>query len=961
MDTKRNTAAARFPHVYEQIEANIQESGRYDLILSSDDNALEFLLRYKDELAREAPVIFFGINNTELAQRAVQRKEYSGLTEQASLMENVELAFKLFPKLGTLHVIADASASGQADLEALQLNLPPGLASRVGIEDLSRSTFSKMAARMHAYPEGDAILFLSAYIDGAGGNFDFLESVLWLRQHTQIPVLHPYEHGIGQGFLGGRVISHYRMAQRATELAEGYLSGRSLPENQIVEADFNVDYFDYKEMQRYSIPPSHLPHGAIVLNKPLSFFTKYKAYCIAAFIIAVLLATSGQIVGLMYLRQRRLLRELRESEGQTASLFENSYTPILLIEPDEGRILDANPAALAYYGYSKKALTQLNLAEIDGGSFASMDRALDRISNGECESYQSQHRLRNGEQRQVEMLFTCIEREQRPVLFSIVRDTTTQRDVEETLAAEQMRLLNILSGTNVGTWEWHVPSGKICLNQRWVEIIGYTLDELTPLTVKTWENLCHPDDLPSILKRVDDHFSGKLEYYSCEFRMRHKDGSWVWILDRGQVGTWVEPGRPEWMYGTQLDITELKESEVALIEAKETAEAASQAKNVFLATMSHELRTPLNPIIGFTDLLIGADNLTDEQRSWLQITKSRSRDLLLLIEDILDIARIEAGRVVVEEKPTLVQDIIDDIFSIFGRSCSDKGLTLNCEVAAILNSPCLIDPARTRQILLNLVGNAIKFSFSGEINIIAQLDPPNTHGNAKSELHLIVRDQGSGISREKQDLVFQEFQQIDSSDSREHEGSGLGLAICKRLAELMGGRIWIDEDYQQGAEFHVRFPTSLSFNEDSLVEDDVAVNREDAEVKRDRVQRPAKHVLLVEDDQSNAKLVMVCLERKQLQVTYVKNGQAAIESCAAHRFDIILMDLKMPGMSGFEAIRILRDSGNQTPIVVLTALALDSVREKLNGVDFSGVLYKPVKIAVLEEMIDRILEESALA
>ncbi|MBT62202.1 MAG: hypothetical protein CML13_03225 [Puniceicoccaceae bacterium] len=800
MDTKREAVELRFPQTYDHIQVNIHEFGPFDLILSSDDNALEFLLEFKDELAGDVPVIFFGINDTELAARAIEREEYAGVIEKVSLLDNVKLAFELFPSLGNLRVLVGASVSGQADLEVLKSELSPDLAKRIVIEDLSLSTFGEVETRMRTYPEDDVILFLSAYLDASGDHFDFLESVLWLRQHTQIPVIHPYEHGIGQGFLGGRVISHFQMAQKAIELAENYLRDRVLPKQRFVEGDFFINYFDYKEVLRYGIAPSQLPRRSIVLGKPISFFTKYKTYCITAFVVAVLMAVFGQILGLMYLRQGRLLGKLRESEGQTASLFENSYTPILLIEPNEGCILDANPAALAYYGYSKEELIALNIAELDGGTFAKMDHRLDRISTGECESYQSEHQLRNGEQRQVEILFTCIQRQQQPVFFSIVRDTTAQRRVEESLAAEQVRLANILSATNAGTWEWHLPSGQVHINERWAEMLGYTVKELEPLTLETWKKLCHPEDLESTWERVENHLSGKSEYYSCEFRMLHKDGSEVWILDRGQVGIRSETGEAEWAYGTHIDITELKESELALIEAKERAEAASQAKNVFLATMSHELRTPLNPIIGFTDLMLVADNLTGEQMEWLQITKSRSTDLLLLIDDILNIARIEAGRLAIEASLTLVQDIIDDVMNFFKRSSREKGLSLDYRIAPELRSHCLIDPARTRQILLNLVGNAIKFSTQGEILVLISLDGLGAGRDGCQDLHIVVRDEGPGIPLEQHKLVFEEFQQLDSSDTREYEGTGLGLAICKRLAELMGGRIWINETYKNGAE-----------------------------------------------------------------------------------------------------------------------------------------------------------------
>jgi CheY-like chemotaxis protein len=260
------------------------------------------------------------------------------------------------------------------------------------------------------------------------------------------------------------------------------------------------------------------------------------------------------------------------------------------------------------------------------------------------------------------------------------------------------------------------------------------------------------------------------------------------------------------------------------------------------------------------------------------------------------------------------------------------------------------------------VGNAIKFSSSGEINVIAKLDPADTLGKTRPELHLIVRDQGPGISIEHHKLIFQEFQQIDSSNSREYEGTGLGLAICKQLTELMGGNIWINEDYNQGAEFHVRFPTTTTSppqNEKTPPANPKSeANLGTDSSKVDKLQSgQAKRILLVEDDPSNAQLVMVSLKRKNLKVSHVKNGQSAVESCANHRFDVILMDLKMPGMSGSEAIRILRDRGDQTPILVLTALASKNVDQGLKGLGLSGILHKPLSLPALEATIERILLE----
>ncbi|MDQ8206434.1 PAS domain S-box protein [Coraliomargarita sp. SDUM461003] len=1060
MDTKRHPVAERFPITLQQIQEKIHQHGSYDVIVSSDDNALKFLLLHKDGLLGSSPVIFFGINDRNLGETAAQRADFCGILEQEALNENAELALQLFPSLGTLHVITDPTPSGQAQLESLLKNLSPEIEERLEVDDLSNYTFSEYKERLRAYPHNDVLLLLSAYKDKTGAQRSFLDLALWFKNHTRLPIIYPYSHGIGLGFLGGKVVSHQQMAQLAVNIANDYLNGKPLPEDHLIE-NYGSNYiFDYREMQCQQLSVTALPPGAIVLDQPQSLYGKHRVYFITAFIIALLLAGFGIIIGIIHLKQRKLLMHLKESEGQTAGLFKNSATPILLIGPKTGKILDANPAAIDYYGYSQSELTEINLSDIDNGAFDAIGNVLERVTAGERKSYQFTHRLSNGEARTVDVLFISIQSHEEPVLFSIIQDTTERRHMQESLAAEQIRLANILTGTHVGTWEWNVATGELRLNQYWAEMAGYQLKDLAPIRLQTWINLCHPEDLKIAQERIQDHFEGRTDYYSCELRMRHKNGTWVWITDRGKLATRKQDGSPEWMYGTHQDITEIKKSEEVLrrnlgfitslfdsipdmifykdldgkylgcnakfakivgstpeairgktdyelfepklanyfrendkqmlaqgsprqnkewirdeggnkillsmlkapyqtadgdilgllgvgrditqhyhdeqqlrlqalvleqiqdcvtvmnlngiityvndaetqtlgfdrsqligsdvldygttcnacrpgqdflaltlqneswqgeltkctadgtqkqfiskmrlvrnengevvaisrvstditerkkyesklIEAKEAAEAASRAKNTFLATMSHELRTPLNPIIGLTDLLLESKELANKQRQWLQIIKARSNHLLQLIEDILDISRIESGRLTIATKACSIPDLLDEIGNTLGQPCSQKGLSLNFQIAPQLSTPCKIDPARTQQILLNLVNNAIKFSESGEIKVIADIEMYQASKHLpRANLHLIVRDQGPGIPVEEQSRIFQEFQQIDSSSSREHEGVGLGLAICKRLVELMSGKIWINSDYQQGAEFHVKIPVTLEY------------------------------------------------------------------------------------------------------------------------------------------------------
>ncbi len=1211
MDTKRFPVSEQFPATYETIQRNLQKFGEYDLVLASDDNALLFLLENKNELLGDIPVFFFGINNRELAESAVQRPEFFGVIEEASLVDNAELAFELIPNLENLYLLADTSPSGRADLARLLQSIPPELSKKIWVEDLSERTFEEAALRISSYTENDAILFLSAYTDKEGNNHDFLDSVVWVKQNTNVPVFHPYTHGIGQGFLGGIVISHYDMAKLATDYAEAYLSNQTLPERGLVEEADSTYLFDYKEMVRHGIEVSQLPKDAVIRGKPISFIEKYRIYFAASFVATILMAISGLIIGVLYLRQRKLLNDLSESERQSDSLFRNSFSPILLIDPAKGDILDANPAALDYYGYSHPELTQQKLSDIDAGALCDVHKVFDTVISGNQKSFEFEHRLHSGEIRKVEVLFTCIHIDQRAVLFSIIQDTTERRQAEEQLATQKIRLANILEGTDAGTWEWNIQTDEVRFNNRWADILGYSMEELSPMSTEVWQSLCHPEDLKTAMKNLEDHFSGKNAYYSSEIRMKAKDGAWVWVSDRGRVSNWTAKGEPLQMYGIQLDISAIKQSEeslrtnlglltslldsipdvvffkdldgtymrgnaefanfigtpvdeipgrtdydffeksvadtfrkydrltlqlgkprsnrewvtypngrkvllgmlkapyrtadgevlgtigvgrditqqyedesklrlhalvlkqindcvtvmdlkgkityvndaeiqalgsdtnrligtpaadycavnekslsmddsiasaiqngtwegeiiksmadgsnrqfasrlqvvhdefgelvalcwvstditeqkkfeTALIQAKEAAEAANEAKNQFLATMSHELRTPLNPIFGFTDLLFESDNLTDEQQSYLEIIQSRSKDLLLLIEDILNIARIEAGKFTIEAKPTLVKNILDDIASIFERPCKEKNLRMRFELGANIESPCCIDPARTRQILLNLVGNAVKFSVSGEILIFAERTSDSTNEGDSTELHFVVRDNGPGIPLEKHELVFEDFQQIDSSDSRKHEGVGLGLAICKKLVALMNGRIWIDEYYLDGAEFHVRFPAPLhqtgeanDYSNENVDQTELpaAENPDETTAQGTNAQR---EVLLIEDDDSNAEFMKIRLQQQDYSVTHAKNGRAALDLCRNNQFDVILMDLKLPGMSGFETTRILRKRGDNTPIVAVTALAFGkSERAELHDAGMDGAVMKPVQTNGLWDVI-----ESAIA
>ncbi|MBN1625240.1 MAG: PAS domain-containing protein, partial [Deltaproteobacteria bacterium] len=372
----------------------------------------------------------------------------------------------------------------------------------------------------------------------------------------------------------------------------------------------------------------------------------------------------------------------------------------------------------------------------------------------------------------------------REELESLVQDRTAALAESENLQRNQReRLENIIEGINAGTWEWNIQTGETEFNERWAEMVGYTLDELSPVNIKTWSDLVHPDDLKNTERYLERHFSGEEPFYNCEFRMRHKKGNWAWILDSGKVLEWTEDGKPLKMSGTHFDISGRKQAEQELVNANRRleeaillsnemavqAEMANTAKSEFLANMSHEIRTPLNGVIGMAGLLIESD-LTEEQRRYAQAVIASGESLLTLINDILDFSKIEAGKLDLEMLDFDLRNMLDDFVETVAFRANEKGLEILCTMDP--DAPVFIngDPGRLRQVLTNLVGNAIKFTHAGKV--IIHVSP----GDGKGLIRFSVRDTGIGIPRDKQELLFNKFTQVDASTTRKYGGTGLGLA-----------------------------------------------------------------------------------------------------------------------------------------------------------------------------------------
>jgi PAS domain S-box-containing protein len=659
--------------------------------------------------------------------------------------------------------------------------------------------------------------------------------------------------------------------------------------------------------------------------------------------------------------------------------------------------------------------------------------------------------------------------------ISIRTDITAARTAQLELATERERLSHIILGTRTGTWEWNVQTDAFVINERWADILGYALPELNPVSLATWHDRCHPDDLIQTRTLLAQHIEGDLGYYEQEIRMRHRDGHWVWVQERGKIASWSANGQPQWMSGTHMDISERKNAAAQLSEqlqfvevlleatptaiyikdqagrylrfnhafealfeidradwigktvfdlvpgesaalmhakdldllatgtaqvyeatftqhrsavileghyckaalrnnegritglvgtitdvternrtarelliAKNEAEAATIAKSQFLANMSHEIRTPMNAILGMLKLLHNTE-LTPRQLDYTSKTEGAAKSLLGLLNDILDFSKMDAAKMALDLQPFRVDQLIRDLTVIVSANLGNKPVVLRFDIDPAAPQALIGDAMRLQQVLINLSGNAIKFTAKGEVVIqIKQLAQTATDAT----LRFSVQDSGIGIATDKLAHIFTGFSQAEASTTRRFGGTGLGLSISRQLVALMGGELAVDSVLGQGSTFY--FTLTLPTTE--LLPDDLDVVIKTPAITQRRLE--GMRLLVVEDNLINQQVAQELLSTEGALIDIAANGQLGVEAVAAARppFDAVLMDLQMPVMDGYAATRAIRTELGMTdlPIIAMTANVMASDRAACLAAGMNDHVGKPFNLPQLIKLLQTV-------
>jgi PAS domain S-box-containing protein len=622
---------------------------------------------------------------------------------------------------------------------------------------------------------------------------------------------------------------------------------------------------------------------------------------------------------------------LKKSEERFRRLFENDSI-VILLDPDTGNIIDANHAAAEFYGWSVEQLKQMSIRQITSASSDEVKVNMDKVRTSKQNQFLFRHRRADGSLRDVEVFSNRIELEGKDILYAIIHDVTAR-----ILAENQLQKLSVAVEQSPAIVVITDPEGNIeYVNPAFTLVTGYSTEEATgqnPRILKS--GLMPPSVYEELWKTI---LSGNVWY--GELQNKKKNGELYW--DQAVISAIRNKKNVITNFvAVKVDITEQKKMFAELIAAKQKAEESDRLKSAFLANISHEIRTPMNGILGFAQLLKEPHLTGEEQTDYIDLIQQSGVRMLNLINNLINVSRIEAGEIMLQVSETPVNELLRDLYAFFKPEIDKKGLRLQY-TTGLPDSESVIetDSGKLIQILTNLIQNALKFTSSGEIDF--------GYNRIDGTLEFYVIDSGIGIAPEMKAKIFHRFHQVDNTLTRNQEGSGLGLNISKAYVELLGGTIRVESREGQGSEFYFTLPYRHIFAQNIRIPSPV--------IQKPVIIAPAITVLIAEDDAVSSLLLKKNLAGENINTIFAVNGVEAIEMVRQyHEIDIVLMDIKMPLMNGYEATRLIKELRPDLPVIIQTAFTSKEERENAKKAGCDGYITKPINKIELHKLMLKLL------
>ncbi|MDX1547362.1 MAG: ATP-binding protein [Rhodothermales bacterium] len=650
--------------------------------------------------------------------------------------------------------------------------------------------------------------------------------------------------------------------------------------------------------------------------------------------------------------RRRAEEALRDGEARYRVLVEHAPDAVVVLDMETGCFVDCNGMAERLYGLPRAALLQTSPVAMRRERQPhgrpppeAADAMTPDAAAGGTPAFEWMHRNADGETIPCEVRLVRLPWAGRDLLRASITDITERKRAEDALRASEARLKESQRLAHLGTWEWCLETGTQYWSDALWQLLGLEPGAASP-DLATFFRYVHPDDRAALRAALARVQAGHDEAIP-EFRIL-QDGGEERTLASVMQPFYGAGGQPSRLLGTLQDVTERKRAEETLRAAKEAAEAGTRARSQFLANMSHEIRTPMNGVVGVTELLAETP-LSEQQREYLGVIRTSGEALLTIINDILDFSKIEAGQMQVAPGPCAVQDCVAEAIDVLAGEAVSKDLRITRTIDPSVPARVVTDATRLRQILVNLLANAVKFTQRGGVEVGVRAVPP-AQGGGPYTLHFSVQDTGIGIDPARLGALFTPFVQGDASTTRRYGGTGLGLSISKRLCHLLGGDIWAQSTPGEGTTFHFSIQAAAAEAPAVLppAGGDGAVPAVSAP--------PALRLLLAEDNPVNRMVAVQMLKRLGYEADVVVNGREVLAALHHQSYAVVLMDMQMPEMSGLEAARRIRAElppDRQPHLIAFTAHAMQGDRERYLAAGLDDYVSKPVQLAALRDALAR--------